>query len=127
MKLKTQHLWEVKHPYHCADQCYFTADSICDQYASWPEFLAAEGDNDLDMNLVFRWDWNLGEDHDLPVHPDPYHRDGELQIFFMLQRKGYHRVAEIKVCKADEESVRTWLKSRWEHLKKVWEPIGNDT
>jgi hypothetical protein len=127
METTTKHLWEIEHPYYCATECYFTSESIRTEYASWPEFLEAEGDDDLDMNFVFRWDWNLGEDHGLPVHPDPHYRDGELDIFFMNQRKGYHRVAEIKVCKADEDSVRTWLKSRWEHLKKVWEPFDHES
>lgn len=123
---KVKHLWEIDHPYYCQEQCYFTSKRVNAEYASWPEFLAAEGDNDPDMNLVFRWDWNIWEDHGLPIHADPYYRGGKLLVFSMLQRKGYHRVAEIKVCKADEDSVRTWLKTRWEYLKKVWEPFGLD-
>lgn len=127
MEIATKHLWEIKHPYYCATECYFTAQSIRTEYASWLEFIAAEGVDDLDLNFVFRWDWNLGEDHSLPIHPDPYYRDGELQIFFMNQRKGYHRVAEIKVCKADESSVREWLKGRWDHMKTVWEPFDHES
>lgn len=122
--ISTKHLWEIEHPYYCNDSCYFTSESICAEYASWAEFMAAEGNDDPDLNMAFRFDWNLGPDYNLPIHEDPYYRDGELLIFFMIQRKGFHRVAKVSVCKADEASVRGWLAVRWEHLKKVWEPIS---
>ncbi len=119
-----KHLWEAKHPYYCSDQCYFSAKAIVDTYGTWQEFVEASKDDDFDLNLLFRWDWNLGEEHDLPIHTDPYYRDGELDLFFMLQRKGYHRVARISVCKADEDLVRVWLNLRWEHMQTLWKPCS---
>lgn len=117
------HLWEIDHPYYCQDSCYFSAKSILAEYASWADFLGAEGKDDFDLNLLFRWDWKLGDDHELPIHADPSYRDGELDLFFMIQRKGYHRVARVKVCRDEEAAVRKWLKVRFDYLKEVWAPI----
>jgi hypothetical protein len=121
------HLWEVDHPYYCNEGNFYAPgnDQPCDSHKSWADFLADYNYADFDLNLVFRFDWVEGEDHDLPAYNgDPYYRNGHLKIFWMGQRKGLYRWSTVEVCRADEEAVLAFLKPRWEHLKKLWEPVS---
>jgi hypothetical protein len=126
------HLWEIDHPYYCSESNYFSNDYRT-VYASWQGFLEAEGDNDLDMNLLFRWDWTAKEyfdDDTLAARQEYASRFGDrdhawtLSLFWMLQRKGIFRVTEMDVCKADEPEVRQWLGVRADHLGLLWQPIS---
>lgn len=118
-----KHLWEVKHDYYCNDGNYYAKDTHV-IHESWPEFMEAEGDADMDYNLVFRWDWREGEGWELgSYNGDDYYRHARLRIYFMGQRKGMFRSAEVKVCRADEPSIIEYLRPRWENLKAMWEPL----
>ena len=126
-------LWEYDHQYYCSESNFFVrrdSDYYNEPEESWAEFLEGWGKSDVDMNLVFRWDW-----HELD--PDDYESDEEkptgwsaenpdyLEIFFMLQRKGIFAPVVCWVNKSDEPSIREWLASRWETMAAIWEPIGN--
>lgn len=50
------HLWEIDHPYYCNEGNYFSV-GCGEHYNRWQDFIDEQGDNDLDMNLVFRFDW----------------------------------------------------------------------
>jgi hypothetical protein len=128
------HLWEIDHPYYCSESNYFSRDYYT-PYGSWQGFIEHEGDNDLDWNLLFRWDWKADEyfDDDTVEARRAYaDRFGDrdhawtLSLFWMLQRKGIFRVTEIKVCKADEPAVREFLAERAEHMRKLWEPLFDE-
>lgn len=119
-----KHLWEVKHPVYASQGNYFGRSDEChDDYETWAEFATHVRDN-LDVNFVWRWDW-----HEHPAegtegfNPDPYYRNGKLEIFFMYQRKAMAHSAQIRVCRADEPAVRAWLQKRVDYLKTVWEPM----
>ena len=56
-----KHLWEVDHPFYCNEGNYY-ADGCGSECASWADFIASMGDADLDMNLLFRFDWKESED-----------------------------------------------------------------
>lgn len=119
------HLWEVDHPYYCNQGNYFK-NGCGAEYKTWAEFLASDGGSDFDLNLVFRFDWYEGEDHDLPTfNGDPYYRNGELLIFWMGQRHGIFRYTKIQVCRADEPEVLKFLQPRWEHLKVLWAGVSD--
>lgn len=121
----SKHLWEVDHPYYCQEGNYFSSDCRV-SYGSWQDFLDSDGGGDFDLNLVFRWDWEMPKDDEenVKLNPDTYYRDGELKLFFMTQRKGFNRSVSVSVCQADEPTVREWLQPRLEHLLKLWEPIA---
>lgn len=51
----SKHLWEVDHPYYCSEGNYFERGCHA-AYSRWQDFIAEQGDCDLDMNLVFRFD-----------------------------------------------------------------------
>lgn len=54
----SSHLWEIHHPYYCAEGNYYKPLSEChDEYDSWAQFYDERGTMDDDLNLVFRWDW----------------------------------------------------------------------
>lgn len=121
----SKHLWEVKHPYYCNDGNYYTNESVETYYKSWAEFIDEQGDSDMDMNLIFRWDWKEEDDEGeaLPFNGDVNYRNGKLWIFWMGQRKGLYRYSTVEVCRADEQAIKEWLLPRFEHLKSLWEPL----
>lgn len=124
------HLWEFDHPYYCNEGNYFARASECScHYQRWQDFFAEEGDSDLDMNLVFRFDWEPPREDGDPDKPivwqgDEYYRDSVLKLFYMGQRKGLYRWVTIDVCRADEPAVREWLMERWQHMRTLWAPLS---
>jgi hypothetical protein len=123
-----QRLWEVKHPFYCTEGGYFwnqTDRKTIHAFGSWAEFLADMGNSDEDMNFLFRWDWSeTDSETDEPTfNGDVYYRNGELKLFFMIQRKGFHSTHLVEVCRADEPAVRAWLQLRLDYLMRVWAPL----
>ncbi|MBB6306284.1 hypothetical protein [Xanthobacter tagetidis] len=118
-----KHLWEVEHPYYCNEGNYYAPgnDQPNAEYKTFSAFLAGEGDADMDMNLLFRFDWS--EDDGMAFNGDPYYRNGKLLLFWMGQRKGLYRWTEIEVCRADEPAVIEFLRPRLAHLLRLWEPL----
>ena len=107
------HLWEVKHPYYSADSNFYAPGM---EHETWADFIDAEGDSDFDMNLLFRFDW-------IKADADNEQDGDKLFLFWMGQRKGLYRWSVIDIKDADEDAVRAWLKPRFDHLKKLWEPL----
>lgn len=90
-------LWEIEHPYYCEQGNYYARDETIQKYGSWADFIASEGDADMDLNLVFRWDWKRAEGASAQrAEADEYYRAETLELFFMGQRKGLYRSAEVK-------------------------------
>lgn len=120
------HLWEVEHSYYCNEGNYYARESVCTEYKRWSDFFDEQGDSDLDMNLVFRWDWSeeSGEEGSNTYAGDDNYRNGVLKIFWMGQRKGLYRYSLVQVCRADEPAVRAFLEARWAHLRALWAPIA---
>ena len=123
-----KHLWEADHSYYCSETNFFLsanrADETVSSYRSWEEFLADSLDDDMDMNLLFRWDWLEGEENDLPpFNGDSHFRNGKLLLFTMCQRIGYHRCEKVDVCRADEPAVIEFLRPRLAHLMSLWSPL----
>lgn len=131
----TQHLWEVDHPYYCSESNFYSNDCHTD-FDSWSDFFDDMGSSDFDMNLLFRWDWNIKNSDDEDA-PDYYGRQSEyhptindndlgytLCLFFMQQRKGKFVAFEVTVCRDDEVAVKEFLLPRLAHLKLMWEPLS---
>ncbi len=107
------HLWDVEHDYYCSGGDYFQRGMFA-EYRTWGDFIAAEGENDLDMNLLFRWDWLKGDEGVM----------GTLDLFFCLQRKGAQRSVRVTVHPDEESLVRAYLQPRYEHLARLWAPLA---
>lgn len=121
-----KHLWEINHPYYCCEQNYYCSlEQTIAKYKSFAGYLDDNEDENLDLNLIFRWDWDEVDDDGEPVkfNGDIYHRNGKLSLFYMGQRRGLYRCTIIDVCRADEESVKIFLRKRWEKIKELWEPF----
>jgi hypothetical protein len=126
MSQESKRLWEVEHDYYCNQGNYFAAESVEAAYRSFAEFLAEEGDSDMDYNLLFRWDWQeQGDDGEPNFNGDVNYRNGKLLLFWMGQRKGVYRYSTIEVCRADEPAVIAFLRPRWEHLRSLWMPLSS--
>lgn len=124
MTNEQKHLWEVDHSYYCNEGNYFSNHDVGGHYKTFAEFLSEFKDSDFDYNLLFRWDWVEGEDHDLPVYNgDDYYRNGMLKVFWIGQRKGLYRYDTVAVCRADEPAVIEFLKPRWKHMQELWAPF----
>ena len=115
------HLWEIDHPYYCNEGNYYARESVGSEYKRWQDFLEENKDVDLDLNLIFRFDWVEEEDS---YTGDDNYRNGILKIFWMGQRKGLYRYSLVEVCRADESAIIEFLKIRWERLRLLWEPIS---
>lgn len=113
-----KHLWECDHPYMCKERNYFTTKNTTVEFKSFANFIESMGNSDLDMNLLFRWDWEENE-----IAQDDNYRNGTLSIFFMAQRMGFHFCHKIDVCRNDEDAVMEFLKVRLQHLMKLWDGV----
>ena len=121
------HLWEADHPYYCSESNFYSTEPYT-KHETWPAFLANFKGSDVDLNLIFRFDWYEGEDWGAgEFNGDPYYRNGKLQIFFVFQRKGIFACHEVSVCRADEPSVIEFLKPRWKHMRELWAPLSTET
>jgi hypothetical protein len=122
-------LYEAEHPYYCNLGNYFCGDAEQPrlEYKSFEEFLSEwnNKETDFDYNLLFRWDWREEnpETGKSSYTGDDYYRNGTLELFWILQRKGIYLFCLVDVCRADEPAVRAYLEPRWEYMKSLWEGI----
>ena len=81
-----KHLWEVDHPYYCNEGNFFARPgSEChSHYRRWQDFVAEQGDGDMDLNLVFRFDWE-------PPYEDG---DSEKPIRWLSVRASFSQTTE---------------------------------
>lgn len=117
------HLWEVDHPYYCAEGNYFKTGQHT-VFASWKDFLdeTVFVSADRDQNFLIRWDWQTDR---TPGEPLVRGIDGDdrLLLFFVLQRKAILCSVEIVVTEADEPVVRKFLIECAETMRATWEPL----
>lgn len=122
-------LWEVDHPYYCAESNYLCTlaeqSKICEErFSTWEEFIKECGDLDTDMNLLFRFDWKEGSEHDLPPYSgDDTHRIMRLCLYYLGQRKGHFHWKTVFVCRNDEPAIKEWLAVRFKKIKELWKPF----
>lgn len=117
-------LWEIDHPYYCSESNYFAKGNEQPHfhYQTWESFMNEWGDSDMDYNFLIRWDWN--EDGEYGYTGDDYYRNAILKMFWIGQRKGLYMWTTVEVCRADESDVREFLQTRWDYMKRMWEPFS---
>lgn len=123
MTEQSPRLWDVDHPYYCAEGNYYArpSEGLHTRYDSWALFIEDWGSTDPDMNLVFRWDWRRAD-------PADYSNGEEmpadtLRVFWVLQRKAILRSTECTVTEDDEPAVRKWLTERARTIAAIWAPL----
>lgn len=109
------HLWEIEHPYYMSEGCFYS-NGHHHLYESFDDFIEEWGEYDLDMNLVFRWDWRK-------ANPEDEREHDELLIFFVMQRKAFTTSCSILVTEEDEPAVLKYLTPRARRIAELWEPI----
>lgn len=110
-------LWEAEHPYYANEGNYFSNDCHED-YDDWPSFIEDEGNSDIDMNLVYRWDWKEGEDWGIPEG------ESHLCLYFIGQRKALARSVTVRVSRDDEQAIIEFLRPRLKRLMEIWKPLS---
>ena len=135
----TKKLWEIEHPYYCTESYYYTRTptkgwGAPQKYSTFGEYLKEWEDPDLDMNFVFRWDWQR-------LTPEKFEDEGfdevtdaslnsegnfsELKLFLMMQRKGCKKIITIqKMEDSDNDAVIKHLLPKWENMKATWAGIS---
>lgn len=113
-------LWDTNHPYYATEGSFFARGWHSD-FESWADFIAEQGDNDLDLNLLYRWDWETPDPSD--YEPGEEVPGETVALFFIHQRKACTRSARVAVSRGDEPAVRQYLTVRADHLRRVWEPL----
>ena len=102
-------------------------------YETFDEFLEEWHNADLDMNMIFRWDWerlNSAEyEKEFCELPDKESLNkcgvySRLKLFYMMQRKGCKKFVSVeKMEDADHDKVVEFLLPRLEYIKKLWSPL----
>lgn len=118
-----KHLWEAEHPY-CAETGNYYATGCHYEYESWLDFLRDMEselplDENLNLNMVYRWDWIPKSDN--PEDEQPF---DELRLYVIHQRKARNVSFSIAVTPEDEPEIKEYLKIRFDYLMKVWEGIS---
>lgn len=116
------HLWEVDHPYYCSAATWHKVSDHT-RWTSWADFrdetIFTTGDRDL--NMLARWDWHSWRrEADEDLRSD---RGDELELFFVMQRKGYLASHSIVVTDEDEAEIRAFLVECAATIAQLWQPI----
>lgn len=103
-----KHLWEFEHPYYMSEGCFFKGGCL-EHYESFDDFLEEWGKSDADLNRIHRWDWDA--------------ENGTLNLFYVIQRKGYTYSVHVEVKPEDEKRIRLFLKPHAKLNKMLWEGV----
>lgn len=132
-------LWEIDHPFY-VEEGNFYENHCHNTYDSWSSFV---NDGipfiDEDLNFLYRWDWKKMDQSDYFLD-DLVSKESQKQVlkgygrvscvpdhlllFYILPRKPKTISFEIQVEKEDEPVIRDWLKTKWEYMKTMWEPLS---
>ena len=105
----------IDHDYYASDSNYYS-ESVTSTYDTWEEFYSISKNADIDMNLVYRWDINQGN-------------DGKYGMFLVIigQRKGLYRPVIINsILEEDVEQIKEFLKPHFEKLMSIWKPLSTE-
>lgn len=112
------------HPYYATEGCYYASGHNFPHYdhESWDHFLVELGESDLDMNLLYRWDWEIPDPTDY-LDDEPAPTTEHLALFYMQQRKARPVSHRIVVTPEDEDRIGKWLAVRAAHMRTIWAPL----
>jgi hypothetical protein len=117
----------TNHPFYCKKQNYLASpdepEVYSEHYLTWKSFKETRIDENKDWNLLFRFDLEEKIIMDFSIGVKKYLL---LTLFYVLQRKGHYCFVTIDVTEQELPEVETFLKTRWEHLNKLWTPFSKD-
>lgn len=110
---RTKNLWEYEHPYYMHEGNYFKA-GLHARFDSWQEFISEHGDEDIDMNRIHRWDFNINP------------KQSTVYFYYILQRKAIISSVEINFKLDELDLIKEFLKPHAELNKKLWQGVLED-
>jgi hypothetical protein len=112
-------LSQYDHPYYMSEGCFFEAGCL-QHYESWQDYLHEWSDVDDDMNLLWRWDFIPSDESKEGERIGPF----RLDLFYIMQRKGYTYSCHIKEVKPEEEAeIRDYLRKKSKKIAEIWAPF----
>lgn len=115
----TTPLWETDHPYYC-ETGNFYQNGLHESYETWEGYMEQWKRYDVDMNMIFRWDWYTPTEEDIAIGLD---RNQTITIHRVLQRKAILRSETVKVTPEDEPAIRAYLQPFAENMRRMWTPL----
>lgn len=112
-------LYEIEHTYYCSDTNYFN-NKCTWEYGCWDDFYEEHKNDDIDCNLIFRWDWS-----EIDVADDVEQTQQMLQLSVIRQRKGIFGAFLVTVDISDEPKIREFLKPHAKYMRKLWDAIDD--
>jgi hypothetical protein len=124
----SEHLWEVEHDYYGPEGSYWANQAqqgpYINRFESWADF-AEEGMHSAPpgLNFLYRWDWHAWHLEYPKDYPDGK-LGHELELFWMMPRKGIMARSSISVTEADEPAVWVWLTKHADYMRGMWAPFN---
>lgn len=121
--MATTPLHEITHPYYAEQGNYYAPwHEAHTDYPSWQKFVDERDDADLDMNLLYRWDWHTPDPGDyVPGEEVP---SESLRLFYVGQRRADLWSVEVfGITREQEPEIRKWLAVRAKKIQEIWEPF----
>jgi hypothetical protein len=124
------HLWEPEHDYYGPEAPYWgrPADygDFIQRFDSWADFVSDGGmcSAALGLNLLYRWDWHAWHIEFPEDYPGGLEKH-EVELFWMMPRKGIMARSDIAVTPADEQAVHDWLAPHWNYMRGLWAPLSD--
>ena len=111
----------VDHSYYCNEINYLVAPNATQPpWETMTDFLNEYEENDIDYNLIFRWD--VKENHS---EEDTPMGTFYAEVFVLQQRKGHFVPNRINSITEDEvERFVALVEKHWDYLKKIWAPVS---
>lgn len=124
-----EHLWEVEHDYYGPEGSYWANGdkqrAYINEFASWADFVEGESMYSAlkGLNLLYRWDWHDWREDHAKYGNEEGSPDFQLELFWMMPRKGIMARSTIAVTPDDEDAVRAWLEPHAIYMAKLWSPM----
>lgn len=101
------------------DHPYYGPETHLREYKSWTAFNDEWCVSDVDLNLIWRWDWQRDPD-------DPDQSTFTLRICMVHPRHSRFSTHDVIVTIDDEPAVRMFLDRHWQTIKAIWAPFTAD-
>lgn len=110
---RIKNLWEYEHPYYMQEGNYYESN-FHQCYETWDDFIKDRGNDDIDMNRIHRWDFNINLE------------GSKVFFFYIKQRKAIVHSVEIKIKLYEQDLIKEFLKPHAELNNKLWAGVLND-
>ena len=112
-------LAKIKHPYYCSSSNYYSNDAAA-FFTTMTDFLNEHEDDDIDMNLCFRFDVREREDDNgapLGIY--------DAEVFILHQRNGIFRPCYIeRFTDSEVQRFIEYAEKHFETLLAMWKPLS---